>query len=438
MRGQVIAMKIITTQQSNFAEEISRLINRFSLAAEGVEEKVKAIIHRVHQEGDRALLDYSREFDGVSLDREDLLVKRSEIEEAYRLVRDEEIDVMKLSIVRIREFHRHQKSESWFYTEENGTVLGQLITPIERVGVYVPGGKASYPSSVIMGVVPAQIAGVKDIIIASPPGKDKTLSPYTLVACDLLGVKKICKIGGAQAVAALAYGTESVPRVQKIVGPGNIFVTMAKRQVFGLVDIDMLAGPSEVLVLCDRTANPEYTAADLLSQAEHDERAVTMLVTPEGSIIQEVQREVLAQVEELPRKEIARHSLQDYGYLIQTRDMEEAIGLVNELAAEHLILAVENPFALLPGIQNAGSIFLGHFTPETMGDYLAGPNHVLPTAGTARFFSSLGVDTFCKRSGFTHWPRAGLQELGPSAVMLAEIEGLTAHAMAVRRRLSEG
>lgn len=429
-------MKIITTQQGNFAEEIGRLINRFSLAAEGLEEKVKAIIQKVHQDGDRALLDYSREFDGVSLDREDLLVKRPEIEDAYKLMRDEEIAAMKLSIVRIREFHRHQKRESWFYSEENGTVLGQLITPIERVGVYVPGGKASYPSSVIMGVVPAQIAGVKDIIIASPPGKDKTLSPYTLVACDLLGVKKICKVGGAQAVAALAYGTESVPRVQKIVGPGNIFVTMAKRQVFGLVDIDMLAGPSEVLVLCDHTANPVYAAADLLSQAEHDERAVTILITPESSIIRDVQREVLVQVEQLSRKEIARHSLQDYGYLIQTRDIEEAIGLVNELAAEHLILSVENPFALLPRIQNAGSIFLGHFTPETMGDYLAGPNHVLPTAGTARFFSSLGVETFCKRSGFTYWTRSGLQELGPSAITLAQIEGLTAHAMAVRRRLS--
>jgi histidinol dehydrogenase len=431
-----MAMKIITTQQGNFAEEIGRLINRFSLAAEGLEEKVKAIIQKVHQDGDRALLDYSREFDGVSLDREDLLVKRPEIEDAYKLMRDEEIAAMKLSIVRIREFHRHQKRESWFYSEENGTVLGQLITPIERVGVYVPGGKASYPSSVIMGVVPAQIAGVKDIIIASPPGKDKTLSPYTLVACDLLGVKKICKVGGAQAVAALAYGTESVPRVQKIVGPGNIFVTMAKRQVFGLVDIDMLAGPSEVLVLCDHTANPVYAAADLLSQAEHDERAVTILITPESSIIRDVQREVLVQVEQLSRKEIARHSLQDYGYLIQTRDIEEAIGLVNELAAEHLILSVENPFALLPRIQNAGSIFLGHFTPETMGDYLAGPNHVLPTAGTARFFSSLGVETFCKRSGFTYWTRSGLQELGPSAITLAQIEGLTAHAMAVRRRLS--
>ncbi|MEW5802430.1 MAG: histidinol dehydrogenase [bacterium] len=428
-------MKIIITQESNFAEEIDRLVNRFSLAAEGVEEKVKAIIHRVHQEGDRALLDYSREFDGVSLAREDLLVKRSEIEAAYGQVRPEEIAAMELSIVRIREFHRHQKSESWFYAEENGTVLGQLVTAIEKVGIYVPGGKASYPSSVIMGVVPAQIAGVKDIVIASPPGKAKTLSPYTLVAADLLGVQKICKVGGAQAVAALAYGTESVPRVQKIVGPGNIFVTLAKRQVFGLVDIDMLAGPSEVLVLCDHTASAEYTAADLLSQAEHDERAFTMVVTPEGSIIQEVQRQVATQVEQLPRKEIASRSLQDYGYLIQTKDMEEAIGLVNELAAEHLILAVENPFALLPRIQNAGSIFLGHFTPETMGDYLAGPNHVLPTSGTARFFSSLGVDTFCKRSGFTHCTRSGLKQMGPSAVTLAEIEGLTAHAMAVRRRL---
>lgn len=430
-------MKILSTQQSNFAGEIARLIDRFSLAAEGIEEKVKVIIQRVRQEGDQALLDYSREFDGVSLSREDLLVQEAEIEDAYSLVSDAEVSAMKLSIVRIREFHRHQKSKSWFYTEENGTVLGQLITPIEKVGIYVPGGKAAYPSSVIMGVVPAQIAGVKDIIITSPPGKDAKLSPYTLVACDLLGIKKIGKVGGAQAVAALAYGTESIPRVQKIVGPGNIYVTMAKKQVFGLVDIDMLAGPSEVLVLADKTAQPEYVAADLLSQAEHDERAVTMVVTTEDSIIQEVERQVAAQVEQLSRKEIAVRSLQDYGYLIRTGDMEEAIGLVNQLAAEHLILAVDNPFALVPRIQNAGSIFLGHFTPETMGDYLAGPNHVLPTSGTARFFSSLGVETFCKRSGFTHWTRSGLEELGPQAIILAEIEGLTAHAMAVRRRLSQ-
>ncbi|MEW6378776.1 MAG: histidinol dehydrogenase [bacterium] len=430
-------MKILTTQQGNFAGEINRLIDRFSLAAEGIEEKVRGIIQRVRQEGDQALLDYSREFDGVSLSREDLLVKETEIEDAYKLVNDAEISSMKLSIVRIREFHRHQKSKSWFYSEENGTVLGQLITPIEKAGIYVPGGKAAYPSSVIMGVVPAQIAGVKDIFIASPPGKDKKLSPYTLVACDLLGIKKIGKVGGAQAVAALAYGTESIPRVQKIVGPGNIYVTMAKKQVFGLVDIDMLAGPSEVLILADKTAHPVYIAADLLSQAEHDERAVTMVVSPEDSIIQEVERQVAAQVEQLSRKEIAGRSLQDYGYLIRTGDMEEAIGLVNHLAAEHLILAVDNPFALLPRIQNAGSIFLGHFTPETMGDYLAGPNHVLPTSGTARFFSSLGVDTFCKRSGFMHWTRSGLEELGPQAIILAEIEGLTAHAGAIRRRLSQ-
>jgi len=430
-------MRIITTRQSNFAGEIARLIDRFSLADEEIEEKVKAIIQRVRQEGDQALLDYSRQFDGVSLTQEELLVSEAEIEEAYKLVRDDEIAAMKLSIVRIREFHRHQKNTSWFYFEENGTVLGQLITPIERVGLYVPGGKAAYPSSVIMAVVPAQIAGVKEIVITSPPGRDKKLSPYTLVASDLLGVKKIVKVGGAQAIAALAYGSETVPRVEKIAGPGNIFVTIAKKLVFGVVDVDMLAGPSEVLILADRSANPEYVAADMLSQAEHDERATTILVTAEDSIIQEVERQITIQVEQLPRRQIASRSLQDYGYLIRAADLEEAIDLVNQLAAEHLILAIENPFSILPKIRNAGSIFLGHFTPETIGDYLAGPNHVLPTCGTARFFSSLGVDTFCKRSGFTHWTRSGLKELGPMAITLAEIEGLAAHAEAVRRRLSE-
>ena len=429
-------MKILTsTNKKAFSKEIDRLLNRFSFMSEEIEKKVESIIKRVQQEGDQALLDYGREFDGVSLNREDLWVSRKEIKEAYRRVHPEEIAAMKISTVRIREFHRRQKKASWFFSEEKGIVLGQLITPLEKIGLYVPGGKASYPSSVIMGAVPAQIAGVKDIIMVSPPGRDKSLSPYTLVAADLVGIKRIYKVGGAQAIAALAYGTESIPRVQKIVGPGNIFVTMAKKRVFGVVDIDMLAGPSEVLILADKSANPEFIAADLLSQAEHDERAVTMLVTPEDLLIKEVEHQVSLQVKELSRKEIAGRSWRDYGYLIQTKDMEEAIHLTNDLAAEHLILAVENPFSFLPRIKNAGSIFLGRFTPETIGDYLAGPNHVLPTSGTARFFSSLGVDDFCKRSGFTHWTQAGLEKWGPSAVTLAEIEGLTAHAAAVRRRL---
>ena len=431
-------MKIITsTQRKDFSKQIKPLLNRFSFMNEELEEKVESIIKRVQQEGDRALLDYCRQFDGVSLNREDLLVSRKEIKDAYKQIRPEEIAALKISTVRIREFHRRQSRESWFFSEENGVVLGQLITPLEKVGIYVPGGKASYPSSVIMGAVPAQIAGVKDIIMVSPPGEGKRLSPYTLVAADLVGVGKIYKGGGAQAIAAMAYGTETIPCVQKIVGPGNIYVTLAKKLVFGYVDIDMLAGPSEVLILADKSGNPEYIAADLLSQAEHDEQAVTMLVTPEASLIKEVEREVLLQIKELSRKEIAERSLQDYGYLIQTKNMEEAIHLTNNLAAEHLILAVENPFSILTRIKNAGSVFLGHFTPETMGDYLAGPNHVLPTSGTARFFSALGVDDFIKRSGFTHWTQAGLEKLGPSAVTLAEIEELTAHAAAIRRRLSK-
>ncbi|MGA1876422.1 MAG: histidinol dehydrogenase [bacterium] len=430
-------MKILSFKdQKNFSKEVNRLINRFSFFDADLEEKVAGILRRVRQEGDLALLAYSQEFDGVSLKGEELLVSRDERERARQQVRSEDLAAIELSIGRVRDFHSRQKKESWFFSGEDGIMLGQLITPLESIGLYVPGGKASYPSSVVMGAVPAQMAGVKDIVLVSPPAKDKVLPPHTLAAADLLGIDKIYRVGGAQAIAALAFGTESVPRVQKIVGPGNIFVTMAKKQVFGLVDIDMVAGPSEVLILADGSANPEYIAADLLSQAEHDERAVTMMVTPEAGLVKQVEQKISLQVKELTRHEIASRSLQDYGYLIQTKDMEEAVCLVNELAAEHLILAVENPFSLLPHLRNAGSIFLGHFTPEPLGDYLAGPNHILPTSGTARFFSSLGVDDFCKRSGFTFFSRRGLEKLGPCAIALAEIEGLTAHAAAVRRRLS--
>lgn len=430
-------MKTVTfKQERDYAEAIASLTNRFSFMSKDLVAQVELIVEKVSKDGDQALLDYTSRLDGVSLTQEELPVSPEERKSAYLHVRPEEIEIMNMSIVRIRDFHRRQSKQSWFFSEEDGVVLGQLIQPMERVGLYVPGGKASYPSSVIMGAVPAQVAGVKEIIMVSPPRKDKTISPYTLVAADLLGIDKIYKVGGAQAIAALAYGTQSIPSVQKIVGPGNVYVTMAKKQVFGRVDIDMLAGPSEVLVLADQSATPEYVAADLLSQAEHDQRALTILVTPELNILQEVEKEVVRQLEELERKEIAQKSLQDYSYLFHTKDMEEALRLTNIFASEHLILAVANPFEILPRIHHAGSIFLGHYTPETLGDYVAGPNHVLPTSGTARFFSSLGVEDFYKRSGFTYWTKPGLEKIGPSAIAFAELEGLTAHAAAVRRRLS--
>ena len=431
-------MKILYTKnQQQFSQEITALLNRFSFIESDLEETVKKIIQRVQKEGDGALLDFSAKFDCVVLKEKDLLVGQDEKIEARKKVKPTEIEVMKKSIVRVREFHRRQKKESWFFTEENNVILGQLITPLERVGLYVPGGKASYPSSVIMGAIPALIAGVKEIIMVSPPGKDKRVNAHTLMAAELVGVDKIYKIGGAQAIAALAFGTKTIPRVQKIVGPGNIYVTLAKKQVFGAVDIDMLAGPSEVLILADKSANPEYIAADLLSQAEHDERAVTMLITPVEALIKKVETCLFRQLEELKRKAIAEESLNNYGYLIHTKNMEEAITLTNDLAAEHLILAVEDPLTLLSCIHNAGSIFLGKFTPETMGDYLAGPNHVLPTSGTARFFSALGVEDFCKRSGFSYFSQKALEELGPAAMAFAELEGLSAHAAAIRKRLSK-
>ncbi|HHY20712.1 MAG TPA: histidinol dehydrogenase [Bacilli bacterium] len=398
-------------------------------------QAVEAIIAEVRAKGDKALFSYTEQFDGVKLN--DFQVTEAEIEAAYKEVDESIVKAIREAIKNIRSFHEQQKRQSWFTTNEDGTILGQKITPLDSVGVYVPGGKAAYPSSIMMNVIPAQVAGVQEIVMVSPPQKDGSWAAGVLVTARELGVKNMYKIGGAQAVAALAYGTESIPNVDKIVGPGNIYVALAKRAVFGQVDIDMIAGPSEIVVLADEKANPVYIAADLLSQAEHDEMASSILVTPSQRLAEEVAKEVEAQLAVLPRKDIAEASIRDYGAIYVVADLEEAISVVNKLAPEHLELLTEKPMELLGSIRHAGAIFLGDYSSEPVGDYFAGPNHVLPTNGTARFSSPLNLDDFVKKSSVISYSKKALFEHGDKIVALARLEGLEAHARAIEKRLEE-
>ncbi len=396
---------------------------------------VNTIIETVKKEGDQALVDYTQQFDGVELT--DLCVTKAELDNAYRHIDQPVLAAIRQAIANVRAFHEQQKAKSWFQTAPDGTILGQRVTPLDAVGVYVPGGKAAYPSSIIMNVVPAQVAGVKDISMVSPSGKNGSLPPAVLATAAELGVHTIYKLGGAQAVAALAYGTETVRPVDKITGPGNKYVALAKRAVFGDVAIDMIAGPSEICVLADEKANPAYVAADLLSQAEHDEDATSVLVTPSRELAEAVQQETARQLATLPRKEIAGRALEQFGALYVTASLAQAIEVVNQLAPEHLEIATEEPLALLGRVKHAGAIFLGSYSAEPVGDYFAGPNHVLPTNGTARFASPLSVDDFVKKSSIISYSKTALAENGKAITELARLEGLEAHARAIDIRLED-
>jgi len=400
-----------------------------------IAERVQAIIKDVKQRGDAAVFEYTERFDQVKLSAETLKVSENEFSQAAGQVSASELEAIKTAIERIKKFHAKQKRCSWFDTEEPGVVLGQIVSPIEKVGLYVPGGSAPLVSTVIMNAVPALIAGVEKLYLVTPPNQKGQINPALLLTADLLGIKDVFKIGGAQAVAALALGTDSVPRVDKIVGPGNIYVATAKQLLFGQVDIDMIAGPSEILVLADKTANPGFIAADLLSQAEHDPLSGSYLVSDSEGLIAEVEQELERQLRELTRADIASKALKEHGLIVEVPDLVTGAAVSNLIAPEHLIVETDDPWSLLGHLRNAGAIFLGHFTPEAVGDYLAGPNHVLPTQGTARFFSPLGVDDFIKKSSLLSFGREQLRELSAPLLELAGIEGLSAHANSVKIRL---
>jgi len=408
------------------------ILNREETETEKVDDVVDEILKDVKKRGDAALYEYSEKFDRAKLS--ELQVSQAEIDEALQAMDADFVRTLEMAKENITDFHKHQKRENFIINDKEGMVLGQRVTAIEKVGLYVPGGTASYPSSVLMNALPAKIAGVKEIVMVSPPGKDGNISQVILAAAKIAGVTKIFKIGGAQAIAALAYGTKSVPKVDKIVGPGNIYVATAKRMVFGVVDIDMIAGPSEILVLADGSCNPRFVAADMLSQAEHDKLATTVLVTDSRTLAEAVQKELEVQLAVLPREEIARVSIENNGKIIIAGDMKEAVAISNAIAPEHLEICVDDPFSLLNSIENAGSVFLGKNVPEALGDYFAGPNHVLPTSGTARFSSPLGVDDFVKRSSFIYYTKEALSQVQERVVSFAESEGLHAHAKSVSIR----
>ena len=398
------------------------------------EARVYEIIGQVRERRDEAVFSYTKQFDGAELEPETVRVSKEEVEAAYQNTEPGLIEVMKKSLDNIRAYHEKQKQYSWFDSRPDGVLLGQKVTALEKVGVYVPGGKASYPSSVLMNVIPAKVAGVQKIVMVTPCSREGNVNPATLAAADLAGVDEIYKVGGAQAIAALAFGTESIPKVDKIVGPGNIYVALAKKAVFGHVSIDSIAGPSEILVLADGTANPRYVAADLLSQAEHDELASAILITDSQSLAEQVSREVEKFTAELSRKEIIEKSLENYGYILVAEDMGEAVLAANEIASEHLEILTADPFGTMMEIKNAGAIFLGEYASEPLGDYFAGPNHVLPTNGTAKFFSPLGVDDFIKKSSIISYSKEALEPIYKDIVQFATSEQLTAHANSIKVR----
>jgi len=417
--------------------KIQTLIKRSQDDYGPYEATVKEIVEAVHTRGDEALLEYTAKFDKASLTPETMRVTKEEIDEAYKKVDPELLSVIKKSIQNIEEYHKLQKRNSWIETKPNGTVLGQKISPVEYAGVYVPGGKAAYPSTVLMNVVPARVAGVPNIVMTTPCNAAGEVYPNTLVAANEAGVTEIYKCGGAQAIAALAYGTATIPKVDKIVGPGNIFVAIAKRVVFGHVSIDSIAGPSEILVLADDTPNPRYVAADLLSQAEHDELASAVLVTTSEKLAEEVSTWVDKYTNQLERKEIIEKSLDNFGYIFVAESMQDAIDVANEIAPEHMEILTANPWDTMTKVKNAGAMFLGEYSSEPLGDYFAGPNHVLPTNGTARFFSPLGVDDFIKKSSIICYSRDALEPVYKDVMTFANSEGLTAHANSMRVRFEE-
>ena len=402
-----------------------------------IEDIIKEILDKVKEEKDAAVFAYTAKFDGAELTTDTIEVTDAEIEEAYAQVDDTLLTVIRKAKDNIESYHAKQRQNSWFDSKPDGTILGQKITPLHRVGVYVPGGKAVYPSSVLMNVMPAKVAGVDEIIMVTPPGKNGKVSPNTLVAAKEAGVDKIYKVGGAQAIAALAYGTESIPKVDKIVGPGNIYVALAKKAVYGHVSIDSIAGPSEILVVADETANPRYVAADLLSQAEHDELASAILVTTSEKLAHEVSDQVDGFLKELSRAEIISKSLDNYGYILLADTMEDVIDVANEIASEHLEIQTKNPFEVMTKIRNAGAIFIGEYASEPLGDYFAGPNHILPTNGTAKFFSPLSVDDFIKKSSIISYSREALQKVHKDIESFAKAEQLTAHANSIHVRFEE-
>lgn len=414
---------------------VDALLSRSQLEYGNVQSVVDDIIANIKANGDKALFEYTLKFDKFNITEENMAVSQAEIDEAYSMVDEQLVQVIKKAAVRIGAFHEKQKLNSWLEPNKNGEMLGQLIRPLERVGVYVPGGKAAYPSSVLMNIIPAKVAGVSEIVMTTPANAQGKVNPTTIVAAHIAGVDKIYKVGGAQAIASLAFGTESIKKVDKIVGPGNIYVALAKRSVYGYVNIDSVAGPSEILILADESANAEYVAADLLSQAEHDELASAVLITTSEKLANQVKEQVEKQTAVLERKEIIEKSLNNYGAIILVSDFDEACELNNAIAPEHMEVCTAQPFELLPKIQNAGAIFLGHYTPEPLGDYMAGPNHVLPTGGTARFFSPLSIDDYIKKSSLISFSKEALQSLGDDVIKFANAEGLTAHANSVRVRM---
>ena len=423
---------MIKTMKYTNMVELKNELSRSQFSHDDVNTIVKDILDDVKSRGDQALYDYNKKFDNVSLSS--LQVTEKEIEDAFNRLDKELLEVIRYSHENIVRYHTKQKRNDFLDKDTDGVILGQIINPIEKVGIYVPGGTAAYPSTVLMNAVPAKVAGVEEIVMVTPPNEDGTISDVILAAAKIAGVTKIFKVGGAQAVAALSYGTETIPAVYKIVGPGNIFVAMAKKMVFGEVAIDMVAGPSEVLIISDDSSNPVHIAADLLSQAEHDKLAACILVTTSEELAKLVAVEIESQLAELPRQEIARESINNNGRIIIAKSIEEAILISNEIAPEHLELAVMDPFALLSKIKNAGSIFLGHNTPEPLGDYLAGPNHTIPTSGTAKFASPLSVDDFIKKSSVIYYSKEALEKVKDKVILFAESEGLTAHANSVRKR----
>lgn len=430
-------MKVVNITEDSIKDLLKSLLKRSPINYREQEDAVNNILTNVKDNGNLALFEYTEKFDKVKLTAETIKVTDEEIVEAYEQVDDELIRVIRLAMKNIKDYHEMQKEESWFDSKPDGTILGQKITPLSRVGVYVPGGKAAYPSSVLMNVIPAKVAGVDEIIMCTPPGHDGKVYPTTLVSAKEAGVDTIYKVGGAQAIGALAYGTESIPQVDKIVGPGNIFVALAKKAVFGYTGIDSVAGPSEILVLADETANPRYVAADLLSQAEHDQLASAILVTTCLEVAEKVQAEIEGFVKDLERKDIIQASLDNYGYILIAEDMDTAIDAVNAIASEHLEIVTKDPFGTMTKVRNAGAIFLGESSSEPLGDYFAGPNHVLPTNGTARFFSPLGVDTFVKKSSIISYSRDALRNIHNEIETFAKAEGLTAHANSIKVRFED-
>ncbi len=427
-------MRIVRSNDQTRQDILANLLKRDPNNYSGYEKTVQAIVEDVKSRRDEAILEYTKKFDGVELKPEELRVTAEEIEEALSLVEPSLLAVMKKSMKNIKEYHEKQKQYSWFDSRPDGTILGQKVTPLASVGVYVPGGKAAYPSSVLMNIIPAKVAGVSRIVMVTPPGKDGKVNPVTLAAAHLAGVTDAYKVGGAQAIAALAFGTGAIPRVDKIAGPGNIFVALAKKAVYGHVSIDSIAGPSEILVLADDSANPRYVAADLLSQAEHDELASAILVTASMELAKKVSAEAEAFVQKLSRQSILEKSLENYGYILVEDSMEDAIETANQIASEHLEIVTKNPFEVMTKIQNAGAIFLGEYSSEPLGDYFAGPNHVLPTNGTAKFFSPLGVDDYVKKSSIIYYSKEALEPIHKDIETFAEAEGLTAHANSIRVR----